>query len=76
MAAETIDADLVVLAATASERFEPILGQLKRLASRWRVAIAGAGATPEVAARAGIEYLSGDPVAAAERLAVARATSP
>jgi MerR family transcriptional regulator, light-induced transcriptional regulator len=75
MAADTIDADLIVLAATTFERFESVLGQLGRLASRWRVVIAGAGATPEVAARAAVEYLSDDPATAAERLAVARAAS-
>jgi len=75
MAADTIDANLIVLAATTTERFEPVLDQLTRLASRWRVVIAGAGATPEVAARAGVEYLTDDPATAAERLSAARATS-
>jgi hypothetical protein len=54
---------------------QAVLGQLRRLASRWRVVIAGAGATPETAARAGVEYVSDDPTTAAERLSVTRAST-
>ncbi|CAA9484956.1 MAG: Transcriptional regulator, MerR family [uncultured Solirubrobacterales bacterium] len=74
MAAETVGADLVVLSAVTTERFEPVLGQLTRLGSRWRVVIAGAGATAELAARARVEYLSGDPTSAAGRLSVDQAS--
>jgi MerR family transcriptional regulator, light-induced transcriptional regulator len=75
MAAQTIDADLIVLAATTTGRFEAVAGQLRRLSSRWRVVIAGAGATPEVAAKAGVEYLSEDPATSAKALSVALASN-
>ena len=52
----TVDArrpDLVVLAATLPENLEPHAAQLTALARRAPLALAGAGATPEIARRGG-----------------------
>jgi DNA-binding transcriptional MerR regulator len=64
--------DLVVLAATAPERFDGTARALARLARGTRLAIGGRGATPAFAKRAGALLLSDDPVTAAERLARSR----
>jgi DNA-binding transcriptional MerR regulator len=58
--------ELVVVAATTSDRFDPILGELARLAAVAPLAIAGAGATQHIADEIGARLLSGDPVSAAE----------
>lgn len=61
----TVDArhpDLVVLAATLPENLEPLVAQLTALARRAPLALAGAGATPEIAGAAGARLLTGDPV--------------
>ena len=61
----TVDArrpDLVVLAATLPENLEPHAAQLTALARRSPLALAGAGATPEIAAAVGARLLAGDPV--------------
>ena len=61
----TVDArhpDLVVLAATLPENLESLASQLTALARRSSLALAGAGATPEIAATVGARLLTGDPV--------------
>jgi MerR family transcriptional regulator, light-induced transcriptional regulator len=58
--------DLVVLAATLPENLEPLAAQLTVLAQRAPLALAGAGATAEIAAAVGARLLTGDPVTAAE----------
>ncbi len=58
--------ELVVVAATTTDRFDPILEALTRLAAVAPLAIAGAGATQHVADEVGARLLSGDPVSAAE----------
>jgi methanogenic corrinoid protein MtbC1 len=58
--------DLVVLAATLPENLEPLAAQLTALAQRAPLALAGAGATAEIAAAVGARLLTGDPVTAAE----------
>lgn len=66
----TVDArrpDLVVLAATLPEILEPFATQLTALAQRAPLALAGAGATPQIAAAVGARLLAGDPVTEAER---------
>jgi methanogenic corrinoid protein MtbC1 len=66
----TLDArrpDLVVLAATLPEILEPFAMQLTALAQRAPLALAGAGATPQIAAAVGARLLTGDPVTEAER---------
>jgi methanogenic corrinoid protein MtbC1 len=67
----TVDArhpDLVVLAATLPETLGPLAAQLTALARRSPLALAGAGATPQIAAAVGARLLTGDPVTAAENI--------
>jgi MerR family transcriptional regulator, light-induced transcriptional regulator len=67
--ARTVDAtrpDLVVLAATVSARFKAIAAELRELGRRSPLALAGAGASFELAEDAGARFLAGDPVAEAE----------
>ena len=54
--------DLVVLAATVPETLEPLRPQLGSLARRAPLALAGAGATAQIAAAVGAQLLAGDPV--------------
>ena len=60
---------LVVLAATRPERFAAALPELSLLAGAAPLALAGAGATQDLAQDIGAQLLVGDPVTAAERLA-------
>ena len=67
--AQIVDArqpDLVVLAATLPQNLEPLTAQLTALARRAPLALAGAGATAEIAATVGARLLTGDPITAAE----------
>ncbi len=67
----TVDArrpDLVVLAATQPESLEPLVTQLTVLARRAPLALAGAGATAEIAGAVGARLLTGDPVTEAENV--------
>ena len=67
----TVDArrpDLVVLAVTLPENLGPLVAQLTALARRAPLALAGAGATPEIAGAAGARLLTGDPVTEAENI--------
>ena len=69
--AGTVDArqpDLVVLAATLPETLEPLTAQLTALARRAPLALAGPGATPQLAAAVQVRLLGGDPVTAAENV--------
>ena len=59
---------LVVLAATTGERFADVAPQLFELASIAPLALAGAGATGELAERIGARVLRGNPVTTAEHL--------
>lgn len=63
---------LVVLAATTSERFSAVLPELSRLAGMAPLALAGAGATKDLAQSIGARLLTGDPVTAAEHLELVR----
>jgi MerR family transcriptional regulator, light-induced transcriptional regulator len=60
--------DLVVLAATMPDTIEPLAAQLTALAQRVPLALAGAGATPQIATAAGARLLTGDPVTEAENI--------
>lgn len=60
--------DVVVLAATAPELFGRLAEGLARLARQVPLALAGAGATQELAERVGARLLAGDPVTEAQRL--------
>ncbi len=64
-AARSIAPDAVVLAATNAALFASIADDLKRLARTTRIAIAGAGASAELAASFGASFLDADPVTAA-----------
>jgi DNA-binding transcriptional MerR regulator len=61
-------ADAVVLAAVAAERFAAVAAELRALAGGSRVLLAGAGADPALARRAGGAALDADPVSAAGEL--------
>jgi hypothetical protein len=67
-AAETTQADLVVIAASAPDVLEPLRADLTALAARFPLALAGAGASTELAQTVGARYLTGDPVTEAEQL--------
>jgi len=60
--------DLVVLAAAVPENLDGLAPQLTALAQRAPLALAGAGATPELAAAVGARLLAGDPVTEAEKV--------
>jgi DNA-binding transcriptional MerR regulator len=60
--------DLVVLAATLPETLEPHAAQLTALARSAPLALAGAGATPQIADAVGGRLLTGDPVTEAENV--------
>jgi methanogenic corrinoid protein MtbC1 len=67
----TVDArrpDLVVLAATRPETLEPLRPALAALARRAPLALAGAGATPQMARAVGAQLMTGDPVTEAENV--------
>jgi MerR family transcriptional regulator, light-induced transcriptional regulator len=59
--------DLIVVAATAPERLTAIRADLVQLAAVAPLALAGAGASPDIADVVGAELLTGDPVTAAEQ---------
>jgi methanogenic corrinoid protein MtbC1 len=67
-AAETTAPDLVVVAASTREALAPVRAELAELATRFPLALAGAGATAELAAGVGARQLAGDPVTEAELL--------
>jgi methanogenic corrinoid protein MtbC1 len=68
MAADTVSADVVVLAGVSEDRFAPIAKDLKGLARKCELVLAGAGATPQLTAELDVQRLHGDPVSAAESL--------
>jgi MerR family transcriptional regulator, light-induced transcriptional regulator len=59
--------DLVVLAATRPQALEPLRAELADLARRVPLALAGAGATAQIADAVGARLMAGDPVTEAER---------
>jgi MerR family transcriptional regulator, light-induced transcriptional regulator len=66
----TVDArhpDLVVVAATLPEKLEPLAAQLTALGQHAPLALAGAGATPEIASTVGARLMMRDPVTEAEQ---------
>ena len=75
-AAIHVEPDLVVVAAARSERLVPIADDLRALGRRWPTAIAGPGASPALAARAGARHLDADPVGAAESVALQGTAAP
>jgi MerR family transcriptional regulator, light-induced transcriptional regulator len=63
-----LEPDRVVVAASAHERLDDVVVDLAALAQTAPLAIGGAGATAELAEKAGATLLGGDPVSAAELL--------
>jgi DNA-binding transcriptional MerR regulator len=59
--------DLVVVAATIPQTLEPLQPELASLARSAPLALAGAGATGEIAAAVGARLMAGDPVTEAEQ---------
>ena len=59
--------DLVVLAATRPEALESLRPELTALARRAPLALAGVGATPQIASAVGARLMAGDPVTEAEQ---------
>ena len=66
--ARQLDPSLVVLTAVSSEPVEPVVPQLRALAGRHRLALAGAAAASGALEASGALALSGDPVAEAARV--------
>lgn len=69
MAADTVEADIIVLSAVSNDRFAPIANELRALARARPLLLAGAGATAELAAELDIQCVTDDPPTAAEALA-------
>jgi methanogenic corrinoid protein MtbC1 len=67
-AAQARQPDLVVLAATRPETLAPLTAELLVLARHTSLVLAGAGATPQLAAAAHAQLLTGDPVTAADNI--------
>ncbi len=68
-ACRVIQADLVVLAGTRPTVFLAHAASLRQLAKAYTVAIAGAGASIELATYVGAHFLEGDPVSASSQAA-------
>ncbi|WP_030441493.1 MerR family transcriptional regulator [Actinoplanes subtropicus] len=66
--AGTTHPDLVVVSATQPQRLAPLTAQLTRLAGTAPLALAGPGATTELADTVGARLLTGDPVTAAQNV--------
>ncbi|WP_432879180.1 MerR family transcriptional regulator [Kribbella sp. CA-245084] len=66
-AAGVLQPDVVMLSASDPERFERVQSDLTQLARVWPVALAGPGASTELAAAVGAQYVDADPVTAAEQ---------
>jgi DNA-binding transcriptional MerR regulator len=64
--ADVVRPELVVVAATTTDRFSVITDELAQLAAVAPLAIAGAGATQHIADQVGARLLAGDPVTEAE----------
>jgi DNA-binding transcriptional MerR regulator len=59
---------IVVVSASLPERLETAVPDLRRLAGKTRLVLAGGGATPEIAKAARAEHVADDPVTAADRI--------
>ncbi|HTX31436.1 MAG TPA: MerR family transcriptional regulator [Solirubrobacteraceae bacterium] len=72
MAAAALRPDLIMVCASMPGRLEPHVECLGEIGARWRLALAGVGAAPELASTCHAEYFEDDPVTTATSLAVAR----
>jgi methanogenic corrinoid protein MtbC1 len=66
--ADELHPELVVVTATAAQRFTAVRSELSELAEVTRLGIAGAGATSKLAAAVSAELLDGGPVSQADRV--------
>ncbi|MEV4265827.1 MerR family transcriptional regulator [Kribbella sp. NPDC049584] len=66
-AATVLGPDLVMLSASDPARFDSVRTQLVQLAQTTSLALAGPGASTELAAAVGAQYVDSDPVTAAEQ---------
>ena len=66
-AVDATQPDLVVIAAALPQTLEPLRAKLAALARRAPLALAGAGATPQIASAVGARLMAGDPVTEAEQ---------
>ena len=71
-AAAHVSPDLVVFCAVMRERMTAMVDGLRSLSERWPTAIAGAGTSVTLAAQGSARHLAGDPVTAAENVALQR----
>ena len=69
-ACRRLQPSLVVLCAVTGERVRPVVGQLRELAARHRLALGGAAAASGVLESDGVLLLTGDPIAEAGRAAL------
>ena len=74
-AARSMHADWVILAALSARRFRSVEDEVGALTKEHRVALAGAGASADLAEKTGALFLSGGPVDEAERVAGSGAVS-
>jgi DNA-binding transcriptional MerR regulator len=72
-AAQELDPALVVVSATTRARFRSAVGELAAVAQTRPLAVAGKGSSASLAESVGAEWVTDDPVAAAERLTATRA---
>ena len=68
-AVEALRPELVVLASPRQDAYRELIARLGQAPRGVRVAIAGAGATADLAERMGALLIEGDPISAAERVA-------
>jgi DNA-binding transcriptional MerR regulator len=69
-AAGHVAPDLIVVSAAMPERIAAIAHDLQTLSEQWTTAIAGAGASAAISAQIAVRRLDGDPVTAAQEVAV------
>ena len=67
-AAETVEPRLAVIAAVMPGCLDRDADELAAIAQRWTIAVGGAGASPQLAARLGARHLVADPISAAGEL--------
>ncbi|MFD3406271.1 MerR family transcriptional regulator [Kribbella sp. NPDC058693] len=68
-AATVLQPDVVMLSSSDPQKFERVQSDLTQLSRDWSVALAGPGASSELAGAVGAQYVDSDPVTAAEQWA-------
>lgn len=72
--AEQVQPELVVVSATVCADIWRDVEELRRVAARWPLALAGSAVTEQLAATCGARQLADDPITAASRIAASAAT--